>query len=223
MAFHREDLLERHELKHTNLGIPSKDSTHTAIDQLDNSSPLDVAPEDPSSTIKCICEYTNDDGNTVYCEICDTWQHIECYYPTLAIPDVHECCNCRPRTLDKKSARERQGQLRELQSAERARRTKRPKATDHLKKTKDSVQLNDWPVAESENGLGQRSRTPGDQGRSRSRITTLRNPPTAPAPASENVVSRPQVEESHKGNDSTVRERDEAAGMATMVGPDKIW
>lgn len=31
-------------------------------------------------TIKCICGFQEDDGNTVYCERCDTWQHTECYY-----------------------------------------------------------------------------------------------------------------------------------------------
>ena len=29
--------------------------------------------------IKCICTCGDDDGNTVYCDNCETWQHIECY------------------------------------------------------------------------------------------------------------------------------------------------
>ena len=37
----------------------------------------DLVDEEPY-TIKCICDYSDDDGNTIYCETCDTWQHIEC-------------------------------------------------------------------------------------------------------------------------------------------------
>ncbi|RMZ75484.1 hypothetical protein DV738_g5454, partial [Chaetothyriales sp. CBS 135597] len=38
--------------------------------------------EEEEYTIKCICSYLDDDGNTVYCPKCDTWQHIECFYPS---------------------------------------------------------------------------------------------------------------------------------------------
>lgn len=30
--------------------------------------------------IKCICTNPDDDGNTVMCDKCETWQHIICYY-----------------------------------------------------------------------------------------------------------------------------------------------
>ena len=35
-------------------------------------------PEEEDYTIKCICTYEDDDGNTVFCDKCETWQHIEC-------------------------------------------------------------------------------------------------------------------------------------------------
>ncbi|RKF56529.1 putative phd-finger domain-containing protein [Erysiphe neolycopersici] len=64
-------------------------------------------------TIKCICDYSDDDGNTIYCEKCDTWQHIECFYPG-RVDDAsredfdHLCADCKPRPLDRRHATERQ-------------------------------------------------------------------------------------------------------------------
>ncbi|TVY65596.1 Vegetative incompatibility protein HET-E-1 [Lachnellula suecica] len=68
--------------------------------------------------IKCICDYSDDDGNTIYCESCDTWQHIECFYPG-RVNDImgedfdHSCADCKPRPLDRRSATERQRHHRE--------------------------------------------------------------------------------------------------------------
>ncbi|KAL1864504.1 hypothetical protein VTK73DRAFT_5830 [Phialemonium thermophilum] len=64
-------------------------------------------------TIKCICNFSDDDGNTIYCEKCDTWQHIECFYPdnvedALREDFTHFCAECKPRALDRQKARERQ-------------------------------------------------------------------------------------------------------------------
>jgi hypothetical protein len=64
--------------------------------------------DEEDSTIKCICELTYDDGNTVFCEKCDTWQHIICYYESVDhVPDDHQCADCRPRPVDAKAANER--------------------------------------------------------------------------------------------------------------------
>ncbi|KAI0871549.1 hypothetical protein GGS24DRAFT_57017 [Hypoxylon argillaceum] len=70
------------------------------------------AEEEPY-TIKCICDFTDDDGNTIYCDFCDTWQHIECYYPynkaEVAREDfTHSCVECNPRPLDRQRANESQ-------------------------------------------------------------------------------------------------------------------
>jgi hypothetical protein len=56
------------------------------------------------NVIKCICGTTSDDGNTVLCENCNTWQHIKCYHGDKPVPDVHLCIDCGP-----KVAREGQG------------------------------------------------------------------------------------------------------------------
>ena len=67
--------------------------------------------------IKCICGFREDDGNTVYCDLCGTWQHTECYYldkhgnmPTKEELEAidHFCADCQPRSLNAKGAVKRQ-------------------------------------------------------------------------------------------------------------------
>ena len=72
----------------------------------------DAEGEEEPFTIKCICGYDDDDGNTVLCEKCDTWQHIICFYPNdlkAASRDdfLHKCHECEPREskLDALAAR----------------------------------------------------------------------------------------------------------------------
>jgi uncharacterized protein len=106
-------------------------------------------PEEEDYTIKCICDYADDDGNTVFCETCQTWQHIECYYPDHPVPEIHLCGDCRPRTLDRKRAIERQKRLRELNDGG-DRKSKRPASSksSHKKKIKApstiAEQTNGW-------------------------------------------------------------------------------
>ncbi|KAH7121225.1 hypothetical protein B0J11DRAFT_414559, partial [Dendryphion nanum] len=127
--------------------------------------------EEESSTIKCICGYSDDDGNTVLCEKCDTWQHIVCYYDSAHnVPDVHECTDCLPRSVDAKGATEKQRLRRELHNiGERKVKTK-PTTKNHKKRVKDplgSVQPNGWAV-HSNNDLHysteRKSGSPRDQG-----------------------------------------------------------
>jgi hypothetical protein len=63
--------------------------------------------------VKCICTYGDGDGNIVCCDNCETWQHIECYYPNQNVPELHLCADCEPRPLDRKAATERQKYRRE--------------------------------------------------------------------------------------------------------------
>lgn len=76
------------------------------------------APDEEPYTIKCICSFDEDDGNTVFCEGCETWQHILCYYPDKKVPDVHNCVDCEPRPLDNRRAHERQRQRRIREKSE---------------------------------------------------------------------------------------------------------
>lgn len=67
-------------------------------------------------TIECICGFPDDDGNTVLCETCNTWQHIVCYWRSAEkVPDVHECVNCSPRPVDTVFAKETQRRRKNLE------------------------------------------------------------------------------------------------------------
>lgn len=125
--------------------------------------------EDESSTIKCICGFADDDGNTVLCEKCDTWQHIVCYYESAEhVPDVHECTDCSPRPVDSRRAADKQRQRKEMLNM--ADRKGRPKTTtkNPKKRPKDplgSAQPNGWST-NSNNDLhydpGRKSGSPRD-------------------------------------------------------------
>ncbi|KAH7626283.1 hypothetical protein B0T09DRAFT_53419 [Sordaria sp. MPI-SDFR-AT-0083] len=115
--------------------VPAQDGTRTQ----------ENAEEEPY-TIRCICKYPDDDGNTIYCDRCDTWQHIECYYPNnseeaLRNPDfAHLCVECKPRPLDRERAKE--NQRRKLTAGVTAgmtdKKTKRPLSKNHKKRPKPS-------------------------------------------------------------------------------------
>ncbi|KAG2413615.1 hypothetical protein HFD88_002804 [Aspergillus terreus] len=95
-----------------------------------------AAPEEEEPyTIKCICAFEDDDGNTVFCERCETWQHIECYYHGREVPEVHNCVDCEPRPLDGRRATERQRRLRE--QSDGGDRKKRSGAKSQKKKARE--------------------------------------------------------------------------------------
>jgi len=125
--------------------------------------------EDEPYTIKCICDFPDDDGNTVFCEGCETWQHIECYYHGKRVPEVHNCTDCEPRSLDFRRANERQRRRRE-QIDVSDRKPKRPPAKSHKKKVKVSdhgaAQVNGWTPSDRHNvgfDNDRRSGSPKDQ------------------------------------------------------------
>ena len=107
--------------------------------------------EEEPYTIKCICDYFDDDGNTIYCETCDTWQHIECFYPG-RVEDAsrddfdHSCADCKPRPLDRRHATERQRQRQNKSTNDIGdKKTKRPPSKSHKKKSKPSeLQVNGY-------------------------------------------------------------------------------
>ena len=90
-----------------------------AIDPVPDIQPpgLSIGEDQEQYNIRCICGYDTDDGNTVCCYTCNTWQHTECYYndkggnvPTKEQLEVinHFCADCQPRLLNAKGAAERQ-------------------------------------------------------------------------------------------------------------------
>lgn len=130
-------------------------------------------PED--YTIKCICGYEEDDGSTVYCETCDTWQHTECYYidENGAVPtneDLkkydHFCADCNPRPLDTRGAVERQRNRRNELNLE-DRKVKKLASKSHKKKVRvpesSSSLANGWSHGTDNDILHDRtSRSPRD-------------------------------------------------------------
>lgn len=100
-----------------------------------------AAPEEEEPyTIKCICAFEDDDGNTVFCEGCETWQHIECYYEGNAVPEVHNCVDCEPRPLDGEKATLRQIHLRQEGGDQKS---KRSGSKGHKKKSKERKDAHD--------------------------------------------------------------------------------
>ena len=110
------------------------------------------AKSDEDGTIKCICAYVDDDGSTVLCERCGTWQHSECYYYNngCPLPDLdkieHHCSDCKPRHLDHKAAHERQKRKREYLGLEETKVKKPSTAKSHKRKMKlsDAGLTNGW-------------------------------------------------------------------------------
>ena len=116
------------------------------------------AEGDENGIIKCICAYVDDDGSTVYCEQCRTWQHSECYYYNDGgvLPDLakieHYCSDCKPRHLDHRAAHERQKRKREYLGLEETKVKKPSTAKTHKRKMKlsDAGLTNGWPEGERE-------------------------------------------------------------------------
>ena len=117
--------------------------------------------EEEDYTIKCTCGNIEDDGHTVYCEDCDTWQHVKCYYENAITPEVHRCVDCEPRHIDIKRPLARQKQ------ANGERRVKRTPAKSHKKKTKDTPSaINGWSMPDKDDSAytaDRHSGSPRDQ------------------------------------------------------------
>lgn len=119
----------------------------------------EVVEEEPY-TIKCICTFSDDDGNTIYCEACDTWQHIECFYPdnreeAIREDFAHACADCNPRPLDRKKAIDRTFRLTHAALGDsQEKKTKRPPSKSHKRKPKPVELTNgtDGPNGVLENG-----------------------------------------------------------------------
>lgn len=108
--------------------------------------PINPAYEDEEEpyTIKCICAFQDDDGSTVFCERCETWQHIICYYNDQDVPDIHNCADCEPRDLDAKRATERQKRLREQTDGGDRKAKRSGSKSQRKKKEQPAEQTNGW-------------------------------------------------------------------------------
>ena len=68
-----------------------------------SNSPSSLLEDAEEYNIKCVCGSDEDNGNTIYCDRCSTWQHVRCYLPGLSPaelqPLTHFCVDCDPRPL----------------------------------------------------------------------------------------------------------------------------
>ncbi|KAK2732440.1 hypothetical protein FQN55_004099 [Onygenales sp. PD_40] len=128
--------------------------------------------DDEPYTIKCICGFADDDGHTVFCERCETWQHILCYYDGQDVPEVHNCADCEPRPLDSKLATELQRKRRE-QSDGGDRKGRRQASKSQRRKKDPAEQTNGWSSHE----------------RSASNSTSRDHPPPAKRPKTSHRAS----------------------------------
>ncbi|KAF5666031.1 SET3 complex protein [Fusarium heterosporum] len=129
-----------------------------ATPQDEGARPTEGAEEEPY-TIKCICNFSDDDGNTIYCETCDTWQHILCFYPDNREEAVredfaHSCAECKPRSLDCQKAVERIIRLKNKPPGDERvdKRTKRPPSKSHKKRSKPTDLSLNGHASPQENG-----------------------------------------------------------------------
>ncbi|KAJ5970467.1 Zinc finger FYVE/PHD-type [Penicillium vulpinum] len=141
------------------------------------------APDEEPYTIKCICSFDEDDGNTVFCEGCETWQHILCYYPDKKVPDVHNCVDCEPRPLDNRRANERQRLRRIREKSEDGDRKPRRSGPKTQKRKSNDADVNAFGHARHDSGS--REQPPSKKARvSRRQSTSISGtsgPPGLPA------------------------------------------
>ncbi|XP_066913909.1 uncharacterized protein [Clytia hemisphaerica] len=72
---------------------------------------------DQDGDTRCICGFDHDDGYMICCDMCSSWQHIECMgIKSSKVPEKYSCNNCLPRELDVKRAKEIQAKKRENMS-----------------------------------------------------------------------------------------------------------
>ena len=164
---------------------PLNTHTATSVQTTAGSVPsISTHPDDPTYArgdevedyiIKCICSFREDDGNTVYCDLCDTWQHTECYYidkhgnvPTTEELEVidHFCADCQPRSLNAKGAVERQ-RIRRKELDPGDRKVKKATTKSHKKKIRgpesNGLLINGWDHSEQELLNDHASQSPHDQ------------------------------------------------------------
>ena len=121
--------------------------------------PVDLANNDESSEIRCICLFTHDDGFTIACDQCDTWQHGFCVdVDRTRVPDKYLCPACNPRPLDVRKAKEYQ--LRYSKDREEKSRRKKPKSSSAT----NSSRRKDNPHHALQNGHGARPSTEKSSG-----------------------------------------------------------
>ncbi|KAF9914284.1 hypothetical protein BX616_008607, partial [Lobosporangium transversale] len=80
-------------------------SSHNTMEEEEDSG--ENEDDEDAGIIRCICNYTDDDGFTIQCERCLVWQHAVCVgIGQSNVPDKYLCELCSPRSVDRKRANE---------------------------------------------------------------------------------------------------------------------
>ncbi|RPA87435.1 hypothetical protein BJ508DRAFT_320456 [Ascobolus immersus RN42] len=89
--------------------------------------------------ICCICDVSDDDGFTICCDKCNTWQHFICVgIAKQEVPKYYLCPKCDPRELDVEKAREHQRSRRERER-HKVKVPPPPKKKSHKRKESTTV------------------------------------------------------------------------------------
>ncbi|KAJ5124039.1 Zinc finger FYVE/PHD-type [Penicillium bovifimosum] len=151
------------------------------------------APEEEPYTMKCICSFEEDDGSTVFCEACDSWQHISCYYPDKKVPEVHNCVDCEPRPLDNRRAHEQQRQRRIREKSEDSERKSKRSATKSRKRKSKGTDATDTGVGHDSGSRGSLPVKKQRTSRRPSTSTSVVSGPSGPSTESRNRRSSTSV------------------------------
>ncbi|KAF9184435.1 hypothetical protein BGZ50_003718 [Haplosporangium sp. Z 11] len=98
--------LANNSINNININNNNSNSNYTGIDE-DEDSGENEEYDDDAGIIRCICNFTDDDGFTIQCERCLVWQHAVCVGIVQSnVPDKYLCELCSPRPVDRKRANE---------------------------------------------------------------------------------------------------------------------
>lgn len=132
----------------TQIATPIKPAFTSTTISTNDVQPVAESVADEDYTISCICDFKGDDGNTIFCEKCQTWQHIDCYYPG-SVEDAsredfdHLCVDCSPRDLGRDAIEKQHQRQNKSINDNNDKKVKRPATKSHKKKTKLSeIQIN---------------------------------------------------------------------------------
>ncbi|KAF8927643.1 hypothetical protein BGZ58_010249 [Dissophora ornata] len=82
-------------------------NSNNSIADEDEDSGENEEDDEDAGIIRCICNFTDDDGFTIQCERCLVWQHAVCVGIVQSnVPDKYLCELCSPRPVDRKRANE---------------------------------------------------------------------------------------------------------------------
>ncbi|KAI8597769.1 hypothetical protein EDD21DRAFT_310342, partial [Dissophora ornata] len=120
-------------------------NSNNSIADEDEDSGENEEDDEDAGIIRCICNFTDDDGFTIQCERCLVWQHAVCVGIVQSnVPDKYLCELCSPRPVDRKRANEIQ--RRRNGTLERKREKSPSRRNDSQEDAQDAYQFEFSPI-----------------------------------------------------------------------------